>query len=109
MVYNSTTWDYHTDLTLASVELSNQINPGNINAFNPDLRPYAEAPHNGKVLQYVGWADPLIPPGGSIDWFNKMSAFMTSNSTLTISDFYRLFTVPGTSSAFSICENCNEA
>lgn len=50
---------------------------------------------NGKVMQYVGWADQIISPGGSLHYYETVHAFMTSNSELDIDNFYRLYTVPG--------------
>ncbi len=64
-------------------------------AISPNLTAFASAPHNGKVLHYIGWADQLISPGYSLHYYETVHAFAQENSTLAIDDFYRLFPVPG--------------
>lgn len=51
--------------------------------------------HGGKLLHYVGWADEIISPGGSIHYYETVKNFTTKNGGANIDDFYRLFTVPG--------------
>jgi feruloyl esterase len=57
-VLNDTTWDYET-INGSTVELADQINPGDINSYDPDLRPFQLV--GGKVMQYHGYQDPVIP------------------------------------------------
>ncbi|KAI0349703.1 feruloyl esterase-like protein [Trametes cingulata] len=83
--------DYNASL----IQLGDQIDPGQENAINPNLTAFASAPHHGKVLHYVGWADQLISPGNSLHYYETVHEFTLGNSTLNIDDFYRLFTVPG--------------
>ena len=63
MVYNDTTWDWET-LTYDDVLTADSINPGQINAVDPDLSSYVS--RGGKVLHYMGWMDPNISPGQSV-------------------------------------------
>lgn len=81
-----------------------------LNANSTDLGEFRE--HGGKLLMYHGWADPLIPPQSSINYFNALvgndgrdsgrngfqqASFAGNNSpTLRRTQSYaRLFMVPG--------------
>ena len=58
------------------------------NAYDPDLSAFRR--HGGKLVQYHGWADPAIPAGDSIDYFDAVQARMGDTA-----GFYRLFLAPG--------------
>lgn len=47
----------------------------------------------GKIITYHGWADQLIFPLGSIDYFNRVVA--ANGGLKRVQDFERLFMVPG--------------
>ena len=69
-----------------------------LNSTNPDLRSFRA--HGGKLIQYHGWADAAIAPLGSVEYYNKVLSFFAKypdarNTGGTVSDFYRLFMVPG--------------
>ena len=64
-------------------------------AINPNLTAFAGPGHNGKLIQYVGWADQLISPGNSIHYYETVHAYTLANTTMDIDDYYRLFLVPG--------------
>ena len=51
--------------------------------------------HNGKLLQYIGWADQLNSPGYSTRYYESVHQFTRANTNMEISDFFRYFTVPG--------------
>ncbi len=59
-----------------------------LNSNNADLSAFKA--RGGKIIQYHGWADPIIPPRDSIAYFHKVSAVMGDPSS-----FYRLFMAPG--------------
>jgi hypothetical protein len=58
------------------------------NSADPDLSAFKK--HGGKLIQYHGWADPAIPAGDSIDYFDAVQARMGDTT-----GFYRLFLAPG--------------
>ena len=58
------------------------------NAYDPDMSGFKR--RGGKLIQFHGWADPAIPAGDSIDYFNAVQAKMGDTS-----GFYRLFLAPG--------------
>jgi feruloyl esterase len=70
-----------------------------LNSTNPDLRSFRA--EGGKLLQYHGWGDPAISPVSSIEYYDSVQTFLSkfpdarSSSSRPISDFYRLFMVPG--------------
>ncbi|KAG8735066.1 hypothetical protein FRC12_018234 [Ceratobasidium sp. 428] len=70
--------------------LAESTDPGRINAINPNLRPFFR--RGGKLLEFHGLADPLIPPGGSTSYYNKVRAYMNNSD---LGKNYRLFLIPG--------------
>lgn len=60
------------------------------NATNPDLS--AVKAKGGRILQYHGWADALVTPYGSVDYYESVLRKMGDAQT---KEFYRLFMVPG--------------
>jgi feruloyl esterase len=63
---------------------------GAIDAANPDLSAFKA--RGGKIVQYHGWADPLNPTEGSINYYEKVVA--AQGGMAQTRDFYRLFLVP---------------
>jgi feruloyl esterase len=59
-----------------------------MDADNPDLSAFKA--QGGKLIQYHGWNDPLIPPGYSLEYRDRLMA-----KTGDVSGFYRLYLVPG--------------
>ena len=79
-------FDYHkfdldTDMALAD--------KSGIDAHTHDLSPFKA--HGGKLLLYHGWADPAIPPGNTVNFYNGVLAKMGPKQD----DWLRLFMVPG--------------
>jgi Tannase and feruloyl esterase len=64
---------------------------GHINTDNPDLR---KASRKGvKIITTHGWSDQLIPPMGSINYYERVSQVM--GGVEATNRFNRLFLVPG--------------
>ncbi len=57
----------------------------------PDLSSFRDA--GGKLLMWHGWEDELIPPQGSIDYYERVVDAMSDVGD--VADFARLFMVPG--------------
>ncbi|KUJ12218.1 tannase and feruloyl esterase [Mollisia scopiformis] len=92
-VLNDTAWDYIT-INGSTIELADAINPGGINAYDPDLRPFQAG--GGRVIEYHGYQDPVIPSLSSGTWYDKVYGFYCDlGQASQLSDFYRLFMVPG--------------
>jgi len=61
------------------------------NATNPDLSKFKEK--GGKLLMYHGWADAIVLPFYTIEYYESVAEKMGGLDK--IQDFYRLFMVPG--------------
>lgn len=64
-------------------------------AIDPDLSVFAAAPHNGKLLHYVGLTDEIISPRNSFHYYDTVRAHTLRSRGMHIDDFYRLFPAPG--------------
>ncbi len=58
-----------------------------INANNPDLKAFQA--RGGKLVMYSGWADPVVPPGDVVRYYEAARGSGATQS------FFRLFMVPG--------------
>ena len=89
----------YKDLTYAQLaaasdrgeELQRQF--ANINTNNPDLSKLKAS--GAKMIHYHGLADNLIPPQGSINYYNCVAAKM--GGFTAVQNFYRLYMVPAMS------------
>ncbi|WP_108830572.1 tannase/feruloyl esterase family alpha/beta hydrolase, partial [Xanthomonas fragariae] len=73
-----------------------------IDASGPDMQRF-QARH-GKVIVYVGWEDPVVPPRGAIHYYESVVAKQQAGSAQSTTDadalrktqdFFRLFVIPG--------------
>lgn len=81
-------WDWHTfDFDHAAETYQHKL-AATVNATNANLEAFRRKGH--KLVVYHGWADWLVAPGESINYYNQMAA-ANKNSE----EFYRLFMVPG--------------
>ena len=83
-------WDQRSFDPVADLALSEKTDPG-IAATNPDLSAFKA--RGGKLIQYHGWADGLIPAENSINYYESVVA--RQGSLEQTRAFYRLFMVPG--------------
>jgi Tannase and feruloyl esterase len=84
-------WDVNTfnpdrDIPVLEKELG-----ATLDANNPDLHPF-EA-RGGKLIMYHGWADPLLSPYNTLDYYNQV--IQTMGGQQSTDRFVRLFMVPG--------------
>ena len=63
---------------------------GDLSSYDPNLKAFRA--RGGKVVMYHGWADPLLSPYNSIDYYGKVGAAMGPAAR---DGFLRLFMVPG--------------
>lgn len=90
-VYFEPNWDW-TTLTLTNYESFFNDNVRMVGPLmatdNPDISAFKA--RGGKVIMYHGWADQLIMPEGTVDYYDRMKATVANAD-----DFSRLYMVPG--------------
>jgi len=106
-VYQEPGWDFlsfNPDKSPADAE---KAVGGFLNATDPKLTAFRA--HGGKIISYQGWADALVTPLGTLDYYNKVVAAQGRTKPTGRQDvsamkktqaFYRLFMVPGMSHCF---------
>lgn len=92
-------WDFRT-LDFDRDIMRSDRGPARIlDATSPDLRSFRA--HGGKLIQYHGWSDALMPAAGSIAYYEAVRRFMAAypdpgaKAPASIDGFYRLFMIPG--------------
>lgn len=68
-----------------------------INTDNPNLSAFRD--RGGKILSYHGLADTLVPPQGTIHYYNRVAN--TMGGLTAVQNFYRLYMIPGMGHGFS--------
>ena len=92
-------WDFRTLTFTDDLEFADRKDGWVLSANNPDLRSFRD--HKGKLIQYHGWGDAALSPYNSINYYESVEDFMSkypdprSDTSKPVSDFYRLFMVPG--------------
>jgi feruloyl esterase len=76
--------------------VANQAQFGGINTDQPDLSRFRD--RGGKLLMYHGLSDDLIPPQGSISYYDRVAERM--GGTAKVQRFYRFFLIPGMGHSF---------
>jgi len=92
-------WDFRKWNVETEYPFAVEKTAGILNSMSPDLRSFRAA--GGKLLQYHGWGDAAIPGTASIEYYDRVRAFMTkypdgrNAAPASVDQFYRLFMVPG--------------
>ena len=89
VVFKDPTWDYKTLNFDSDIALADKIDKGANNATDPNLNDFFG--HGGKLIQYHGWADQLIAPENSPNYYMSVLKAVGAKAD----DAYRLFMVPG--------------
>jgi feruloyl esterase len=97
-VFEQASWDFHTLNFDNDAQLGDEKAGPVLNSNNPDLRSFRD--NGGKLIQYHGWGDAAISPLSSIDYYERVRAFLSRfpdarHANTDPTDFYRLFLVPG--------------
>ena len=103
-VHEDPKWDWHSADLHRELSLADEKTASILNSFDPDLRSFRD--HGGKLIQYHGWGDAAIAPQDSIDYYDRVRAFLAtypdprSSNPTSVDSFYRLFMVPGMQHCF---------
>jgi len=90
IAFENPDWDYHTfDVDLDTRYIDAHLGPV-INSTKADLSAFKA--HGGKLIMYMSWGEPWVPPRGAIDYYSKVTAAMGGEKNTA--DFLRLFMVP---------------
>ncbi|RAK71355.1 tannase and feruloyl esterase [Aspergillus fijiensis CBS 313.89] len=86
------------DLDYSTVQLADQLNPGNATADRYDISAF----HNrgGKFLHYHGLSDSYVSPDASIYYYDQASSALKPQG-VEMDDFYRMFLIPGMEHCYS--------
>ncbi|WPH00113.1 Hypothetical protein R9X50_00293600 [Acrodontium crateriforme] len=84
-------WDFY-DYGHEIVEMADKLQPGNATVVNFDFSPFQKK--GGKLLQYHGMSDALIPTGSSVYLYEQVLAMMKPKG-IPLDDWFRFFLVPG--------------
>ncbi|MGH9718559.1 MAG: tannase/feruloyl esterase family alpha/beta hydrolase [Candidatus Acidiferrales bacterium] len=91
MVFDNPNWDFRSFNADHDTRYADKKIGSMINAIDPNLSAF-EA-HGGKLLMYHGWADQLIAPENSVNYYKSVMAKM--GGLKKTQQFARLFMVPG--------------
>jgi len=91
--WNWQTFDFDHDMWKVDEQLA-----ASQNANSADLREFRK--HDGKLLMYHGWADPLVPTQDDINYFLRAVSAEGGDLDRTQS-FFRLFLAPGMGHCFT--------
>ena len=70
VVFKDPRWDWHTFHLSSDLPRALRADAGVINFTDPNLAAFFS--RGGKLLMYHGWADPQIPPLGSVEYFKAV-------------------------------------
>ena len=86
--------NYIQDLDGLPKQLSDIVDPATFDAVNSPNMGGLEAFYNngGKLIHYHGWADSLVSPAPSVNFYE---AVVTQMEQPTVDSFYKLYMVPG--------------
>ncbi len=90
VVFQDPNWDFRSLDAGKHLELARKADNNVLAATSTDLTPFTE--RGGKLIMVHGWEDQNIPPLGSIDYFNKLTATMGKDR---VDASVRLYMVPG--------------
>jgi feruloyl esterase len=91
VVHQEPNWDWHTFDVSRDTATADAQYGATLNADSADLRAFRE--RGGKILMWHGWADALVPPQATIDYFQDVVRTVGSSAD----DFVKLFMAPGVS------------
>lgn len=90
MVFGNPAWDFRTVSAERALQIADEKTAQMVDAADPDLRRFKA--RGGKLILYQGWSDPILPPLGTVNYYDSVVAKMGLQETEA---FIRLYMVPG--------------
>lgn len=87
-----TDYDWASRFDFSTVQLGDETNPGQANADDFDLSPFAA--RGGKLIHYHGYSDGLIPAGSSVYLHQQILRTLIPKG-ISIPSFYKFYLIPG--------------
>jgi feruloyl esterase len=91
VAFKDPAWDWRTFSLDRDVAFADKADNGTSNASDPNIQAFTH--RGGKLLMYHGWADQVVSPGTSVNYYNSVVNALGSPSKTAES--VRLFMVPG--------------
>jgi hypothetical protein len=88
-------WDYRSFNFDRDVKIFDDALGQRFNAADPNLKVFKS--RGGKLILYQGWSDAVIPPSGTVDYYENVAAAMGRKDARS---FTRLYMVPGMDHCF---------
>ena len=95
-VFTDPAWNWRTFDFGAAPEQASRMTAELLDATNPDLSAFRN--RGSKLIVYHGWNDQVIPPEGTINYYERVEATLAglpNRRNEQTRDFFRLFMVPG--------------
>jgi feruloyl esterase len=89
VIFKDPDWDFRKMNMDRDVAYADKVDHGLNNAIDPNLNPFFA--HGGKLIIYHGWADQLIAPGNTVNYYASVLKTVGAPAKQDM----RLFMVPG--------------
>lgn len=91
--WNPWRFDWHTDPGIVRAAIGSKVD-----AADPDLLPFAA--HGGKLIMFMGWADPVGSALAAIEYYRQVQAFTANHlnpedAGAATRRYFRLYMIPG--------------
>lgn len=90
VIFKDPNWDFRTLNFDKDIAYAESVDKGLNNANDPNIKPFLS--RGGKLLIYHGYADQIVPPQNSINYYNSVVKTLGQKET---ANSVRLFMAPG--------------
>jgi hypothetical protein len=90
LVFQNADWDYRAFNPNRDTKIADDNMGLRLNATDPNLKAFKN--RGGKLVMFHGWSDAVLPPTGTIDYYNNVVSKMGRKD---VDSFTRLYMVPG--------------